>query len=532
MITPDLATRHAPASARRVRRRLARPMALAFAALGLLVVGGCITEPPIEPAVTSVEILGGNRTLEVDDTAQLTATVSAVGGASEAVVWTSGDDDVASVDATGLVTAIAAGSTTISATSDFDRSVSDRIVVTVVEPVTPTPLGFDCDEIDEGAAGPTLLCVSEGGEVTVRIPWQGQDLRVSSLALDGLWRLPPEEDFEPLSDWPLLRLAVTTAVGGESVVDFDPPLALSVRYGAEDFAAATPAVDEGELGLGVWDAEGERWIVVGHGVFHEGFWLADPIAGDGIDLIPDRVNAQPRFQLTGSPEEGQAISLVAATLPSLPLAWGAMPPDPEHMLKEFDGPCVEVELDVGPAVECVSTMVGLTVRVPVQGDGTVTPRVIALPWNKASTFDVDDGVGTRDEHDGPLIRRLMNFLVVDADTGELLTEFAPPLEFEIEYAPEDKDPELNPFLGITYWNEYVEQFVLLGGGDTSACTSTFDGSTFGSCPWGFPEAAGPTNDERFDGLFFLTDPVDPDGLGGIAKFTYDQWGDRMVAMMR
>lgn len=530
MITPDLTAFHTRASARHVRRWLGRPMAVAFAALGLLVVGGCITQPPIEPAVKSVEILGGDRTLEVDDTAQLTASVSAVGGASEALVWSSSDDEVASVDVSGLVTAVAAGSATVTATSAFDAGVSDGILVTVLVPDAPAASGFACEEIPEGEPGPTLLCESEGGEVTVRIPWQGQDVSVSSLALEGLWRLPPEDDFEPLSDWPLLHLAVTAAGSSEPVVDFDPPMTLSVRYGAEEFAAATPAVEEGELGLGVWDSEGESWIVVGHGVFHEGFWLADPIAGGGIELVPDRGNAQPRFQLTGSPEEGQAISLVAAALPTLPLAWGAMPPDPDHMLEEFDGPCEEVDLDVGPAVECVATMVGLTVRVPVQGDGTVTPRVIALPWNKASTFEVDeDAVTSFDEHDGPLIRRLMNFLVVDADTGELLTEFAPPLEFEIAYAAEDKDPELNPFLGITYWNEYVEQFVLLGGGDTNECTSTLDGSTFGNCVWGFPEAAGPTGDERFDGLFFLTNP---DGLGGIAKFTYDQWGDRMVAFVR
>ena len=529
MITPDRTTRYAPAPGGHVQRRLARALAMPVAALSLLVLVACVTEPSVVPAVTAIEIAGGDRTLEVGESYQLSATVSTVGGASDALSWGSSDEGVASVDATGLVTAIAVGSTTISATSDFDADVSDSILLDVVEPAAPTPLGFDCQEIPEGAAEPTLLCESDGGEVTVEIPWQGDDVIVSSLPLDGLWGLPAEDDFEPLSDWPLLQLSVSDATSGQEVVTFDPPMTLSVRYGEADFDAATPAVDVGELGLGVWDAAQETWIVVGHGVFHEGFWLADPIAGGGIELVPDRLNAQPRFQLTGSPTGGQAISLVAAALPRLPLAWGAMPPDPEHMLKEFDEGCEEVELDVGSAVKCVASMVGLTVWVPVQGDGTVTPRVIALPWNKASTFEVDDEVGTRGEHDGPLIRRLMNFLVVDADSGELLTEFDPPLEFEIAYDAEDKDPELNPFLGITYWNEYVEQFVLLGGGDTNACIDTYSGTTFGNCLWGNPVAAGPTSDERFDGLFFLTNP---DGLGGIAKFTYDQWGDRMVAMVR
>lgn len=531
MITFEPGSRHARTPGRHGQRWFARALAMPVAALSLLALAGCITEPSVDPAVTAVEIVGGDRTVGiggVDPTVQLTATVTTVGGASGALVWASSDHDVATVDATGLVTPVAVGVTTIRATSVFDPAVSDDIRLTVIEPAAPTALAFDCEEIDEGAPGPTLLCVSEGGEVTARIPWQGTAVTVSSLPLDGYWGLPAEDDFAPLADWPLLTLAVTTSVGGQPVVAFDPPMTLRVAYGEADFTGATPLVGEGELGLGVWDAEQGRWIVVGHGVFHEGFWLADPIAGGGIELVPDRVNAQPRFQLTGSPTGGSAISLVAATLPSLPLAWGAMPPDPGHMLKEFDGPCEEVDLDVGAAVKCVASMVGLTVWVPVQGDGTVTPRVIALPWNKASTFEIDQ-VSTSAEDDGPVVRLLMNFLVVDDETGELLTQFDPPLEFEIAYEAEDKDPVVNPFLGITYWNEYVEQFVLLGGGDTNACIDTYSGTTSGDCRWGFPEAAEPTSDERFDGRFFLTNP---DGVGGIAKFTYDQWGDRMVVIVR
>jgi hypothetical protein len=71
--------------------------------------------------------------------------------------------------------------------------------------------------------------------------------------------------------------------------------------------------------------------------------------------------------------------------------------------------------------------------------------------------------------------------------------------------------------------------VWLGYGFTEACTDE-TGATVGECIWGFAEAAETTDDPRFFGeAFFLTNP---DGQGGIAKFTYDAWGDRMVAFGR
>lgn len=97
-----------------------------------LVAAGCTGGAgPVSPAVTAVEIGGGNRTIGVGDTIQLTATVTAAGGASEALTWSSGNDAVATVGANGLVTAIAAGTATITATSVFAGTVKDSILVTV-----------------------------------------------------------------------------------------------------------------------------------------------------------------------------------------------------------------------------------------------------------------------------------------------------------------------------------------------------------------------------------------------------------------
>lgn len=417
------------------------------------------------------------------------------------------------------------------ATLFFAALMAVTLVACAVVPVPPSPSTFDCLEVDEGAAGPTLVCTSDDGVLTVRIPWQGAALAVEALSLDGFWQLPAASGFAPLTGWPLHRLAVSLEGDGTPVTTFDPPIWLTVAYGQAQFQAARPLVDTGELGLGVWDETAEAWIVIGHGVFHEGFWLADPVADGSVLLATDVAAGQPRFQMTGSATGGQAVAVVASMLPTMPLMWGKMPPDPDHMLKEFDGPCEEVTVGVGTAVECVSTMVGLTVRVPLQNGGQTTPRVIALPWNKATTFEVDGSQPSRAQEGGDtLVRRLMNFLVVDADDPtQVLTSFDPPLEFEIAYTAADKDPVTNPILVVKYWDEYVEQWVWLGYGFADECTDT-SGATSGGCVWGLPAAALVTDDPRFFGEgFFLSNE---DGQGGIAKFRYGLWGDRLVAFGR
>ena len=64
---------------------------------------------------------------------QLTATVTASGFAPKSVVYTSSDEDVATVDARGLVPvkSDATGTAAITATSAYDGEVTDTCVVTV-----------------------------------------------------------------------------------------------------------------------------------------------------------------------------------------------------------------------------------------------------------------------------------------------------------------------------------------------------------------------------------------------------------------
>lgn len=83
----------------------------------------------VEP--TSISLNETSHTLNINETLQLETTVNPV-GASNAVTWSSDDDSIASVDADGLVTAVGAGTTTITVTSDVDANITATCEITVL----------------------------------------------------------------------------------------------------------------------------------------------------------------------------------------------------------------------------------------------------------------------------------------------------------------------------------------------------------------------------------------------------------------
>lgn len=90
---------------------------------------------------TGVEIAQGNQTLDVGETVQLTATVLPENATNSTITWSSSDEDIATVSASGLVTAIAEGVATITVTSE-DGGYTDAITVTVNEEVSSTVDGI------------------------------------------------------------------------------------------------------------------------------------------------------------------------------------------------------------------------------------------------------------------------------------------------------------------------------------------------------------------------------------------------------
>lgn len=89
------------------------------------------TPDPDAPVVTSVEVVPSTLSLEEGETYDIEAVVLPT-SADQRVTWTTSDAETATVNAlTGVVTAVAAGSATITATSSSDPMKSDTCAVTV-----------------------------------------------------------------------------------------------------------------------------------------------------------------------------------------------------------------------------------------------------------------------------------------------------------------------------------------------------------------------------------------------------------------
>ncbi|EPC5061940.1 Ig-like domain-containing protein [Klebsiella oxytoca] len=82
-------------------------------------------------AVTGVTVAPTTASLVEGSTQQLNATIAPANATNQAVTWTTSDEDVATVNANGLVTAVGAGTATITATTgDGSKTATSAITVT------------------------------------------------------------------------------------------------------------------------------------------------------------------------------------------------------------------------------------------------------------------------------------------------------------------------------------------------------------------------------------------------------------------
>ncbi|URW84492.1 phage tail protein [Alcaligenes sp. DN25] len=88
------------------------------------------TPDPDAPAVDTVVVTPATASIVEGATRQLTAAITPT-GAAQGVIWSSSDTDTATVSQTGLVTAVVAGTATITATSTADSAKKGECAVTV-----------------------------------------------------------------------------------------------------------------------------------------------------------------------------------------------------------------------------------------------------------------------------------------------------------------------------------------------------------------------------------------------------------------
>ena len=107
-------------------------------------------------AATGVRLNKTSATMTVDDTLQLIANLQP-SGASGSITWSSSDESVATVD-NGLVTALAAGSTTI--TARVSENISASCLITIEEPTTTTLFTADLTNTMSVTSGYTITKAS------------------------------------------------------------------------------------------------------------------------------------------------------------------------------------------------------------------------------------------------------------------------------------------------------------------------------------------------------------------------------------
>lgn len=169
--------------------------------------GGKIT--PI--AVTAVELNVTEKTLTVDDTFTLIATVKPANAENKTILWSSSDGNVATVSYKGLVTAVAPGTADITVKSSSDESKTAVCRVTVnPKPVPATGMTLNKTflklwvdeeyqlepvfspeysikrEVEWSSEDPEVVTVDENGRVKVlKKRNTGEDVAVTATTKDG-----------------------------------------------------------------------------------------------------------------------------------------------------------------------------------------------------------------------------------------------------------------------------------------------------------------------------------------------------------
>lgn len=127
-----------------------------------------IPPPPVTPITVSVT--PQSLDMQVGQTATFVAQVSGgAEGTARTVNWTSSNSDVASVNASGMVTAVAPGIATITATSTVDASAAAAASVRVEEDPSNAPISISIQSVTTGATNVPVNTQNVFGQIDVTL---------------------------------------------------------------------------------------------------------------------------------------------------------------------------------------------------------------------------------------------------------------------------------------------------------------------------------------------------------------------------
>jgi Bacterial surface proteins containing Ig-like domains len=182
-----------------------------------------------QPA-TGVTLNKSEITLAVGSTEALLATVAPTNADYKEVIWSSGNENIATVNASGLITAKARGTTIITATT-VDGGFTANCVVTITQPVTGVTLNKPELMLPIGTTETLIATVIPDNANNQTVTWSSSDETVATVNASGLVTAKVQGNAE---------IIVTTIDGGFtatcSVTVTQPVTGITLNKGATTIA--------------------------------------------------------------------------------------------------------------------------------------------------------------------------------------------------------------------------------------------------------------------------------------------------------
>jgi len=147
------------------------------------------------PTVSSVSVSPSSLSLDLNGTktGTLTATVNGTNNPSQSVTWSSSNTNVATVSASGVVTAKATGNVTIIATSQADGTKSGSCTVTVSDStvhVTGVTLNKNSTSLTAGGTETLTATVSPNNATNKSVTWTSSNTSAATVNSSGVITVP------------------------------------------------------------------------------------------------------------------------------------------------------------------------------------------------------------------------------------------------------------------------------------------------------------------------------------------------------
>lgn len=242
--------------------------------------------------VTSVSLNKDSLTLDVGESSTLTATITPDNASNKSINWESSNTGVATVDTSGKVTAVAQGTTTITATAadGSGKSAECSVMVNAAANVPVESVSLDKTnlELTEGGTETLTATITPDNATNKNVTWESSNTSVATVDADGK---------VTAVDAGTATITVTTVDGGFTdtcTVTVNPvQYTVTVRTDGNGTASASPATASAgtTVTLAADPDSGyhfERWEIVSGTVTISGSQFTMPAEHVTVKAVFDR----------------------------------------------------------------------------------------------------------------------------------------------------------------------------------------------------------------------------------------------------